>query len=206
MYSVQYIKTALRYVDSIYSSAFWQIPSKNPSKHLPTQKGTLPAVSAPTDQLEPSTTTICNGWQMVNSDRKLPFQCVLMVAKISFLTWIVKKNTLWPKTFWLPRTKPSKKLKEFTLVWIKPSHQAKPCGWQGTDFWDFKKVSNFTMYRRWVLRTGPMVVSGAEPSMEWKLRRGGLKAMEISSIPQGRREFSQGVLGRLLLEPPEFSL
>ena len=34
MYSVQYIKTALRYVDSIYSSAFWQIPSKNPDSPL----------------------------------------------------------------------------------------------------------------------------------------------------------------------------
>lgn len=58
------------------------------------------------------------------------------------------------------------------------------------------------MYRRWVLRTGPMVVSGAEPSMEWKLRRGGLKAMEISSIPQGRREFSQGVLGQVAVTAP----
>ena len=34
MYSVQYIKTALRYVDSIYSSAFWQIPSKNSDSPL----------------------------------------------------------------------------------------------------------------------------------------------------------------------------
>ncbi len=53
---------------------------------------------------------------------------------------------------------------------------------QGTDFWDFKKAFNFTMCRRWVLRTGPMV-KGAEPSMEWKLCRGGLKVVEISSIP-----------------------
>ena len=70
------------------------------------------------------------------------------------------------------------------------------------------------MYRRWVLRTGPMVVSGAEPSMEWKLRRGGLKAMEISFIPHGGGNFSMGKnrmgpkesWGRLLLQTPEFSL
>lgn len=135
---------------------------------------------------------------MVNSDWKQPFQCVLMVAKISF--WIVKETPCEQRPFDLP-TKPSKKRNEglHPCCRHQTCHQTchQPCVWQGTDLWDFKKVSNFTMYRRWVIRTGPMV-KGAEPCMEWKLRRGGLKAMEISSIPpEGIFPHGQGVLGRL---------